>query len=1244
MRKSTFTSLLLSFFFVFFSPILNAQSLTAPETHGVNGGRVLGMAVAQVDIDSVLIYISSESANSMFYTGAGRFSGFAGPVFRQHEWTVVPSLDYTDGYGSSISKIDAHDSSGYVFFIHNSILYATHPSLGYNVLIDSSVQSLLIIENYLLYVRNGALPGETWLVHGLINGSGAFSQDANSPYIMGFSFGNPPAILIDPSTHYPHFFLSGTVPQLMKIADTYDGLLSTSSITSYVNADPSVTDIHWSACGFGPDGRLFMAGGPVPGSDPNLDKYLAYTDDAGLNWEAFEFNVPGPPGGIPGNNFDFANYNSGSYELYNGAWASLSNGEDSSLFEIGRHHYYESNKGNSGQVETDPIFDELVYLTTNVGMGYAYPNGDTIYDFNDGFTAVQVFDMQMTPDFSVGFVASKSGIRKVNNMPAGADSARWRGTVFPQNDGAPYYSVAFLDTNEVYVANHRIYKTTNGGANESDWTLLFDPTLGGADAGPYNFPRYGIYVDALRVNPWDANEIMAGYNRTDGVDKGGLFVSENGGLSWSQILLEVTATGGDVNVTDVEWAIDWDGDTVCFVSVEYDAGSPQGQGVYSIKKTGGVYTSAHEVLSPYSFYDLQLSSGGDTLFAAGFDGTEAFVQMRNLSAPVWTSASYTGVTELPSALTAGDGYLFLAAENEVYMTALSGSSMSWSLGYSYPVGTEINFLFFDDLLVGTSAGLYGHEIDTNAVNPPTGGGLAGDFFGYSVDIYDQFAVVGAFGKADSYSEANDSSATMGPFRGMGSAYIYKRHRTQSNWVEWQKLLALDRDSLDGFGYAVAMNEAFVAVGAPFEKHDDQIGLSANPMDSAGAVYLYYLNSLNQYVDSLKIVAPDRSEGMRFGASVELFQDLLAIGATGDSGAVYLYRLNSSGWVFEQKLKAGDGNRGDDFGSTLLITESSNQQWLWVGAPGHDLDSSASNYLSNAGAVYSWSDSGGGMQFSSKLQAEHRQVDAAFGSSISSLDSLVLVGAPADKTDSNDGNELESSGAIYGFPLSGGSSLFKFTLSDRAAGDQFGRELTGEGNHFYVGMPGHHLNEGKVIAYRLDWSAQNIIELDRVAATDSSQGAYFGSALAVSDSTLLAGAPLASASSFGAQSTVGGAAYFFKMENGGLKSILATKPYTDQNHWFAFDPEENSSIGLEEMEEESLVVYPNPTSNYLNIETNEDYILSVYNSMGQKLLEEAIASKQGKAALDLSSLPRGLYILHFQPKEAGKLKIARVLKE
>jgi hypothetical protein len=59
--------------------------------------------------------------------------------------------------------------------------------------------------------------------------------------------------------------------------------------------------------------------------------------------------------------------------------------------------------------------------------------------------------------------------------------------------------------------------------------------------------------------------------------------------------------------------------------------------------------------------------------------------------------------------------MFLAIDEKIYTRPISSTS-TWTLAYSYPVGIDINVLFYDELLVGTSTGLYAHELDLTSVN------------------------------------------------------------------------------------------------------------------------------------------------------------------------------------------------------------------------------------------------------------------------------------------------------------------------------------------------------------------------------------------------------------------------------------------------------------------------------------------------------------------------------------------------
>jgi hypothetical protein len=94
-------------------------------------------------------------------------------------------------------------------------------------------------------------------------------------------------------------------------------------------------------------------------------------------------------------------------------------------------------------------------------------------------------------------------------------------------------------------------------------------------------------------------------------------------------------------------------------------------------------------------------------------------------------------------------------------------------------------------------------------------GAAGDYFGGSVSVIGDVAVVGA-------SSDNDNG------RSSGSAYVFRFNGTE--WVEWAKLLPPDGAAYDYFGRSVSVMGDVAMVGAH--------GENPNGLDSAGSVYVY----------------------------------------------------------------------------------------------------------------------------------------------------------------------------------------------------------------------------------------------------------------------------------------------------------------------------------------------------------------------------------------------------------------------
>lgn len=85
-----------------------------------------------------------------------------------------------------------------------------------------------------------------------------------------------------------------------------------------------------------------------------------------------------------------------------------------------------------------------------------------------------------------------------------------------------------------------------------------------------------------------------------------------------------------------------------------------------------------------------------------------------------------------------------------------------------------------------------------------------DWFGCSVSISGDYALVGSLGDSDGGSQS-------------GSAYVFKR--SGSSWNEIDKLTADDADAYDNFGFSVALDGGYAMVGAPYD--DDAGGLSGS---------------------------------------------------------------------------------------------------------------------------------------------------------------------------------------------------------------------------------------------------------------------------------------------------------------------------------------------------------------------------------------------------------------------------------
>ena len=299
-------------------------------------------------------------------------------------------------------------------------------------------------------------------------------------------------------------------------------------------------------------------------------------------------------------------------------------------------------------------------------------------------------------------------------------------------------------------------------------------------------------------------------------------------------------------------------------------------------------------------------------------------------------------------------------------------------------------------------------------------GVSGDYFGWSVALDGNYALIGA--------DSDDDNGT-----DSGSAYIFIRNG--SSWTQQTKLKPNDGATGDYFGWSVALDGNYALIGA----YRDDVDGSAD----AGSVYIFIRNG-SSWTQQAKLTASDSAFNDRFGnlGAVAISGDYALIGAYLDddagseSGSAYIFKRSGTSWTQQAKLRASDEATGDRFGHAAAISGD----YALIGANLDDDNGSAS------GSAYIFKRSGTSWTQQAKLTASDGATNDQFGAALTLVGDYALIGAHQN---TNDG---VNSGAVYIFKRNGNdwSQQAKITASDKAANDQFGTSMTLSGNNVLIG--------------------------------------------------------------------------------------------------------------------------------------------------------------------------------------------------
>ena len=228
--------------------------------------------------------------------------------------------------------------------------------------------------------------------------------------------------------------------------------------------------------------------------------------------------------------------------------------------------------------------------------------------------------------------------------------------------------------------------------------------------------------------------------------------------------------------------------------------------------------------------------------------------------------------------------------------------------------------------------------------------------------------------------------------GGGAVYVFERDG--DSWTRNQKVVSTDIDEGDYFGAALAVHNGLLAVGAPGREDE------AGSLTDSGAVYLFTLDSSlwQQNEVALPAIADQRSSAA-FGAAVGLRDNLLLVGApkeddplfAADHGAAYVLSYDGFDWLQDARLLMPDSPlyTAGAFGSCVLLGDD----YAVIGAPA----AAPENAPVAAGAVVTfYYDYTEGWTVHQVLRDEPGRKQAALGSAIAISSNDLLVGAPQDR--------------------------------------------------------------------------------------------------------------------------------------------------------------------------------------------------------------------------------------------------------
>ncbi|MGB0370299.1 MAG: hypothetical protein ACPGN3_03050 [Opitutales bacterium] len=282
---------------------------------------------------------------------------------------------------------------------------------------------------------------------------------------------------------------------------------------------------------------------------------------------------------------------------------------------------------------------------------------------------------------------------------------------------------------------------------------------------------------------------------------------------------------------------------------------------------------------------------------------------------------------------------------------------------------------------------------------------------------------------------------------------------------------------------------------------DIVAVGAPYENGRGRVYVY-IRSGNSWYRDAELTPNDAEQNDQFGWSVSVYGESILVGANGgDSrgtkrGKAYIFTRTNGIWTQEAVLTAGDEAEYKGFGGSVSLTAD-------TAVVGAERDPGYLGSYNSRGSVYIYHKSDGIWYQEEKLEPSSLDSFDQFGSSVSIEDDMLIIGA-----EGFDGNGGANGGGLFVYRLIDGVWIQKPIeyASDRASNDEYGHSVNMDGNIAVVGAYGNDDNgSSSGSAYVLIFVNGGWSEIAKLLANDGEAGDYFGYSVSVYGDTIMVGA-------------------------------------------------------------------------------------------------------------------------------------------